>query len=107
MLDTIRAVICEKLPMPHAAVWWISEVHRLDKTYHNVDIPRAMREIKNIGLTRELSPYSYDENVYYGYKLDFCFLDTTCQEYEWTYVVVDEEEAARLTERYLKNAQFN
>ena len=104
MLDTIRAVIRARLPMPHAAVWWVFESVRLD-TYKT--IAEAIEAIKVEGLKAHEIPSFGGHNKVVGYGLwyreDGGY---PTDDLYWDIIVFDSGEAECLTERYIKEAQF-
>ncbi|OHB19390.1 MAG: hypothetical protein A2854_04270 [Parcubacteria group bacterium RIFCSPHIGHO2_01_FULL_56_18] len=104
MLDTIRAVIRSRLAMPHAAVWWVFESVRLDT---HKTIAEAIEAIKTEGVkVHEVPSFGGFEKVA-GYSLwyreDGAY--PTDDPY-WDIIVFDSYEAERLTEAYIKEAQF-
>ncbi len=100
-LEVTLAVMRERLPMPHAAVWWIIESARLENTETTLDV--RVKTAKATGV--QLHTLHYDEQPTRGYLLGYYVLMNPGRwDAEWDYdeIVVDAEYAEEMTRRYLE-----
>ena len=104
MLDVIREVVRAKLPMPHAAVWWIMQSLRLGNFKSGSGIESYVHSARRTGV-REHWLY-HDEPGQKGYVLE-CYYRVSESEYDTDVFVVDEVFASDLTRRYLLDPDFD
>ena len=108
MLETIRAVISERIPMPLCGVWWVVENHRLDDMSRRRSVAELVQELQRLRPERFEDPYTDRRNRYVcGYSFEYSALVARLSlydepDYYWDRVIVDSETAEAWTAEYMR-----
>lgn len=108
LLEVIRAVIRERMGMPHAAVWCVMETIRLDERIGDVNaagIPKFVEEAKRWG-PRKHRLFCGDSESDEGYLVGYYYRDAY-GEYDYEEFVIDATHAEYLADEYIRRAEFD